>query len=104
MCAFVRAWLHRVRLTVRTPYRTFDSMTKNTMGAVDEAGQAPTTGAIRTDAVTRQLTSLRTKLFYGLGSIAFGVKDNGFQTILLLFYNQVVGLPGQWVGGGWGIG
>ncbi len=47
----------------------------------------------------RALTSLRTKLFYGMGSIAFGIKDNGFQTILLLFYNQVVGLPGQWVGG-----
>ncbi len=33
-----------------------------------------------------------TRLFYGFGSIAFGVKDNGFQTFLLLFYNQVVGL------------
>ena len=45
-----------------------------------------------------ELTSLRTKIFYGLGSIAFGVKDNGFQTILLLFYNQVIHLPGQLVG------
>jgi GPH family glycoside/pentoside/hexuronide:cation symporter len=45
------------------------------------------------------LTSVRTKLFYGLGSVAFGIKDNGFQTILLLFYNQVIGLPGQLVGG-----
>lgn len=42
---------------------------------------------------------LRTKLFYGLGSTAFGVKDNGFTTLLLLFYNQVIGLPAQWVGG-----
>ena len=41
---------------------------------------------------------LRTKLFYGSGSIAYGVKDNGFQTFLLLFYNQVVGLPAQTVG------
>jgi GPH family glycoside/pentoside/hexuronide:cation symporter len=40
-----------------------------------------------------------TKLFYGVGSIAFGVKDNGFQTFLLLFYNQLVGLPSQWVSG-----
>ena len=48
--------------------------------------------------VTRQLTSLRTKIFYGLGSVAFGVKDNGFQTILLLFYNQVMHLPGIQVG------
>ncbi|HEY5338632.1 MAG TPA: MFS transporter [Rhizomicrobium sp.] len=45
-----------------------------------------------------ELVSLRTKLFYGLGSVAFGIKDNGFQTILLLFYNQVIGLPGPLVG------
>jgi GPH family glycoside/pentoside/hexuronide:cation symporter len=68
------------------------------MGAMDDSGQAPATGANRTDAVMRQLTSLRTKLFYGLGSIAFGVKDNGFQTILLLFYNQVMHVPAALVG------
>jgi Na+/melibiose symporter-like transporter len=39
-----------------------------------------------------------TKLFYGFGSVAFGVKDNGFSYLLLLFYNQVVGLPGPMVG------
>ena len=44
------------------------------------------------------LTSLRTKLFYGFGSVAFGVKDNGFQTILLLFYNQVMHVPPHLVG------
>ncbi len=32
------------------------------------------------------------KLFYGVGAIAFGVKDNGFQVLLLLFYNQSLGL------------
>ncbi len=42
---------------------------------------------------------LSTKLFYGFGSIAYGVKDNGFSTLLLLFYNQVVGLPSGMVGG-----
>jgi glycoside/pentoside/hexuronide:cation symporter, GPH family len=42
--------------------------------------------------------SLSTKLFYGLGSVAFGVKDNGFSYLLLLFYNQVVGLPAVKVG------
>ena len=42
--------------------------------------------------------SLSTRLFYGLGSIAFGVKDNGFSYLLLLFYNQVVGLSAQKVG------
>lgn len=35
------------------------------------------------------------RLSFGLGSIAYGIKDNGFATFLLLFYNQVVGLsPG----------
>jgi glycoside/pentoside/hexuronide:cation symporter, GPH family len=53
----------------------------------------------RSEATDRDLTSTRTKLLYGFGSIAFGIKDNGFQTILLLFYNQVIGLPGQLVGG-----
>ena len=33
-----------------------------------------------------------------LGSVAFGVKDNGFSFLLLLFYNQVVGLSAQAVG------
>lgn len=37
-------------------------------------------------------------LSYGLGSVAYGVKDNGFQTFLLLFYNQVIGLPAASVG------
>ena len=39
-----------------------------------------------------------TKLFYGFGSVAFGVKDNGFSYFLLIFYNQVMGLPAQTVG------
>lgn len=41
-----------------------------------------------------------TKLFYGFGSVAFGVKDNGFAFFLLLYYNQVLGLPERWVGFG----
>ena len=49
--------------------------------------------------VERDLRSMTTKLYYGFGSVAFGIKDNGFQTILLLFYNQVIGLPGPLVGG-----
>lgn len=35
---------------------------------------------------------------YGFGSVAYGVKDSGFGTFLLLFYNQVVGLPAATVG------
>ncbi len=38
------------------------------------------------------------KLAYGLGSLAYGIKDNGFSTLLLLYYNQVVGLPAGLVG------
>lgn len=35
---------------------------------------------------------LRTKLTYGFGSVAYGIKDNGFATFLLFYYNQVVGM------------
>ncbi len=50
------------------------------------------------DAGRKQLGSLRTKLFYGFGSVAYGVKDAGFGGLLLLYYNQIVGLPAQLVG------
>ncbi|MEI9994817.1 MAG: MFS transporter [Rhizomicrobium sp.] len=39
-----------------------------------------------------ELGSLRAKLFYGFGSIAFGIKDFGFGTLLLFYYNRVVGI------------
>lgn len=38
------------------------------------------------------------KLAYGFGSIAFGVKDNGFTVLLMIFYNQALGLPAKSVG------
>lgn len=37
-------------------------------------------------------SALSTKLFYACGSLAYGIKDQGFQGILLLYYNQVLGL------------
>ena len=37
------------------------------------------------------------RLFYGIGAIAFGVKSNGLNYLLLYFYSQVLGLPAQWV-------
>ncbi|MDP3907763.1 MFS transporter [Novosphingobium sp.] len=37
------------------------------------------------------------KFFHGLGSIAYGIKDNGFSTFLLLFYNQVMGMDPRMV-------
>lgn len=42
--------------------------------------------------------SLKTKLAYGFGSVAYGVKDNGFNYFLLLFYSQVIGLDARLVG------
>ena len=30
-----------------------------------------------------------TRTVYGLGSVAFGTKDAGFNTFLLIYYNQV---------------
>ena len=42
----------------------------------------------------------RLAFVHGLGSIAYGVKDNGFSTFLLLFYNQVLGMDAKLVGAG----
>ena len=39
-----------------------------------------------------------TKLIYGVGTIAFGIKDHGFNALLMIYYNQVMGLPAAWVG------
>lgn len=38
------------------------------------------------------------KLAYGSGAITYGIKDNGFAVFLLIFYNQVMGLPADLVG------
>lgn len=40
---------------------------------------------------------LRLKVAHGFGSIAYGVKDNGFSTFLLLYYNQVLGMDAKLV-------
>jgi Na+/melibiose symporter-like transporter len=34
-----------------------------------------------------------TRIAYGFGAVAFGVKDNGFRYLLLFYYDQVLGLP-----------
>lgn len=39
-----------------------------------------------------------TMLAYGFGAVAYGVKDFGFSTFLLFFFNQVMGLPAADVG------
>jgi Na+/melibiose symporter-like transporter len=46
---------------------------------------------------------LGTRLIYGFGSVAYGVKDQALSSLLLLFYNQVVGLPAAWVGAALGF-
>ena len=38
------------------------------------------------------------KVMHGLGSVAYGVKDNGFSVFLLIFYNQVLGFDAGVVG------
>jgi glycoside/pentoside/hexuronide:cation symporter, GPH family len=42
--------------------------------------------------------TLSTNVLYGVGSIAFGVHQAILTSALLLFFNQVVGLPAAWVG------
>jgi Na+/melibiose symporter-like transporter len=48
-------------------------------------------------AMTPPPLRLHTKILYGLGSAAYGVKDAAFRTFLLLYYNQVVGVPADLV-------
>lgn len=47
---------------------------------------------------TAQKIPFATKTFYGVGSIATGVKDTAFNVFLLFFYTQVAGLPGALAG------
>jgi Na+/melibiose symporter-like transporter len=42
--------------------------------------------------------TIGTKAAYGFGSVAFGVKNGGFDYFLLLFYSQVIGLDARLVG------
>lgn len=50
------------------------------------------------NAPAQRRLSPRTMASYGMGAAAYGVKDSGFGTFLLLFYNQVVGVPAATVG------
>ncbi len=42
--------------------------------------------------------SLPLKLAYGFGSVAYGIKNGGFDYFLLIFYSQVIGLDARLVG------
>lgn len=48
--------------------------------------------------MTTRRTSLATRLAYGSGAVAFGVKDNGFSYFLLIYYSQVLGLSAALAG------
>ena len=48
---------------------------------------------------SRPALTLSTNILYGIGSVAFGVHHTALTSALLLFFNQVVGLPAPWVGG-----
>ncbi|QFT77708.1 MFS transporter [Erythrobacter sp. THAF29] len=57
---------------------------------------ASSAGAARTTDVDRPSVAL--KLAHGFGAAAFGIKNNGFDYFLLLFYGTVVGLEPGLVG------
>jgi len=59
---------------------------------------APADASVAAAPAKGEKLGLSTKLFYGFGTVAFGVKDQGFSSLLLIFYNQVVGLPAATVG------
>jgi Na+/melibiose symporter-like transporter len=40
----------------------------------------------------------RTKVFYALGTLVLGARDTGFNTFILIFYNQALGVPAALAG------
>lgn len=50
------------------------------------------------DTIANDSPSLPTRLAYGVGSAAFGIKDAGLQIFLLMFYTQVIGVSAPLVG------
>ena len=54
--------------------------------------------AARPLAPAARRVSRPTTLAYASGAIAYGIKDSGFGTFLLLFYNQVIGVAPETVG------
>lgn len=58
--------------------------------------QKSTAGKVMTPK--KRSGSLFKKITYGVGSVAYGVKDQGFSYFLLFFYNQVHGASSELVG------
>jgi glycoside/pentoside/hexuronide:cation symporter, GPH family len=76
---------------------------------ISDQKQAQMTGADMADGLNSQSDStsvgasvpppsLATKISYGFGAIAYGVKDNGFGFFLLIFYSQVLGVDARLIG------
>ena len=63
------------------------------MTAVQSASESPSVTVQAIEPAKAAPVDLVTKLFYGFGSVAYGIKDNGFQTFVLIFYNQLIGVP-----------
>ena len=62
----------------------------------DEEGRL--SDAVPADAPLPGPVPLGTRLAFGLGTVAYGVKDNGMSVFLLLYYNQLLGLRAELVG------
>lgn len=52
-----------------------------------------TAAAEASEAFGHKKVDRATKIFYGIGAVAYGIKNNGFDYFLLFFYNAVLGLP-----------
>jgi len=48
--------------------------------------------------MTKVTETLRAKIMYGCGTVAYGVKDNAFLVFLLFYYSRVVGLSPELAG------
>ena len=60
------------------------------MGAVSQNAQ----GADSANAPSAPLEKRPIFWFYGSSSMAYGIKDNAFSYVLLIFANQALGVPG----------
>ena len=49
-------------------------------------------------AANRPLITNKIRWLYGFGSVAYGVKENGFAYLLLFYYSQVLELSGTLTG------
>ena len=58
----------------------------------DKAVKREKIGVVEVE-VKAQRASTFTQFYYGFGSIAVGIKNNLLGTFLLIYYNQVLGLP-----------